>query len=752
MKKINSSKISNNPKQAPIHKSTNINSNINNPIKITNYYTPHTSDITSKENPDLYTEFIKLRKEIEENINLELNNINIPKNLTNSLITLLNTYQEEIFNNINKNNNSNKLKEIISNKLENILNFTKNQFKIIDLSRKNAINKLNLGFDKLNELFSKNNTINKNNSNPNIKLLRSENCIELINSLSKLIKNFMTNETLLTRQLEENYQNKNLFETTFNQIENNGLNFFNDAKNIFKKLKDLQSQISNNLKDDQKELKYKAIENKVLLKPSLSLNHYSGLMKAKKSLARNKRFLSIIGKLNNSCSNIKTNNDFSNASLDKEYLNTNPSITNNSTLINHDKKINCILHDVNSNEGIEGNKKNYSFLMKNLGRNSKSLEKEIVNLKNSFNSQVSVSKNSEEYESINNSNFVLAQKISEFFQIMNNLQKAIIQKKSNVNELKKNFEILKKKIQNYSELILKKANNYYNSINNTTNTNNSNNNNIIIVDNEIKNERLNTNTSIEIKYEKEMIKNKLDKSNSSQKQEKKPYSLLTGFSLKKIIEYENLIKIQTEKISQLESTNEKLIEDKVKLNNEITKLNDELLNINKIVNTKSKQLNIKTNGHNLIDLINILISNETNKICTEKENGVSKYYEENIKLKKIIEESIEIINDNIKNTACKYLNMKIPSLYYEMGESEQSDNATFKYNKNKIIINENNAKKAVNIFKNYNHSICEKIDKLQNQLNELKEVNDILKEIIRNTSEKVVDEKELINFEKDFFK
>ena len=67
--------------------------------------------------------------------------------------------------------------------------------------------------------------------------------------------------------------------------------------------------------------------------------------------------------------------------------------------------------------------------MKNLGRNSKSLEKEIVNLKNSFNSQVSVSKNSEEYESINNSNFIFAQKISEFFQLMNNLQKAIIQKK-----------------------------------------------------------------------------------------------------------------------------------------------------------------------------------------------------------------------------------------------------------------------------------------------------------------------------------
>ena len=52
--------------------------------------------------------------------------------------------------------------------------------------------------------------------------------------------------------------------------------------------------------------------------------------------------------------------------------------------------------------------------------------------------------------------------------------------------------------------------------------------------------------------------------------------------------------------------------------------------------------------------------------------------------------------------------MKIPSLYYEMGEIKQSDNATFKYYKNKIIINENNAVKAVNIFKNYNYSIFEK--------------------------------------------
>ena len=166
MKILNTSKNSNNEKQSSINKSMNKKDNINNPIKITNYYNTNSSDIILNENPDFYKEFIKLRKEIEDNINLELNNFNIPKNLTNSLITLLNTYQEEIFSNINKNYNQNKLKEIISKKLENILNFTKNQFKIIDLSRKNALNKLNIGFEKLNDLINKN--LNKNNKDLNL--------------------------------------------------------------------------------------------------------------------------------------------------------------------------------------------------------------------------------------------------------------------------------------------------------------------------------------------------------------------------------------------------------------------------------------------------------------------------------------------------------------------------------------------------------------------------------------------------------
>ena len=736
MKKIRISKNLNIQKQIPINKAAKKNKNINNnPIKITNYITPHTSDITSKENPDFYTGFVKLKKEIESNISLELNNIIVPKSLINSIITSMNTYKEEIYNNIYKNINSNKLKEFINNKFDNILNFIKNQFKIIEVSRKNAINKLNIGFERLNEFVSNNYNLNQN---PNIKLIQSENFIEIINSLSKLIKNFMTNESLLTKQLEENYSQKNLFNNLINQLENNGLNFFSEAKNIFQKLRDLQSQISNNLKEKKEEMKTKSITNKIFLKPSLSLNHYSGLMKAKRNLAKNKRFLSIIGKLNNSCSNIKSNNnDFSNASIEKEYINTNPSVTNNSTSINIDSKKIILNDSTNNNINIsndESNKKNYSFLIKNLLRNSKRLEKEIINLKNSFNSQNSVSKNSEEYENlsnINNLSYILAQKISEFFIVMNNLQKSILQKRKNINELKKKFELLKKNIEYYSSLILKK---------------NTNSNNIIIVDGEMKNERLNTNTSTEIKYEKEKIRNKLNCSN--QKNEKSD-SLLNKISLSKLIEYENLNKIQNEKIKKLETSNELLKEDNTKLNTQISKLNEEFFNINKIINNKIKQLNIKTEENNLCNLINFLISNEKNQNFLEKENGINKYYNENIKLKKIIEECIEIIYNNIKNKASKYLNMKIPSLFNEINNEE---NVSIKSQENKIKINERNAKKAVNLFITYNNSLSDKMEKMEKTINDLKEINEIYKEIIKNTSEDDVDEKELIDFEKEFFK
>ena len=177
-----------------------------------------------------------------------------------------------------------------------------------------------------------------------------------------------------------------------------------------------------------------------------------------------------------------------------------------------------------------------------------------------------------------------------------------------------------------------------------------------------------------------------------------------------------------------------------------------MLNINKKVHSKIKNLNLKTNGNDIIELINILFSNEKNKLYLEEENGINKYYEENIKLKKLFEECIEIINESIKKTSNQYLNMKIPSLFYEINDNEQSENATFKYNKNKVVFNENNIKKAVNVFKNYNILICDKIEKLQNKIKELKEVNDIFKDIIKNTSEKVHDEKELINFDKEFFK
>ncbi len=93
--------------------------------------------------------------------------------------------------------------------------------------------------------------------------------------------------------------------------------------------------------------------------------------------------------------------------------------------------------------------------------------------------------------------------------------------------------------------------------------------------------------------------------------------------------------------------------------------------------------------------------------------------------------------------------MKIPSLFNEINNEE---NVSIKSQENKMKINERNAKKAVNLFITYNNSLSDKMEKMQKTINDLKEINEIYKEIIKNTSEDDVDEKELIDFEKEFFK
>ena len=93
--------------------------------------------------------------------------------------------------------------------------------------------------------------------------------------------------------------------------------------------------------------------------------------------------------------------------------------------------------------------------------------------------------------------------------------------------------------------------------------------------------------------------------------------------------------------------------------------------------------------------------------------------------------------------------MKIPSLFNEINNEE---NVSIKSQENKIKINERNAKKAVNLFITYNNSLSDKMEKMEKTINDLKEINEIYKEIIKNTSEDDVDEKELIDFEKEFFK
>ena len=245
----------------------------------------------------------------------------------------------------------------------------------------------------------------------------------------------MTKESILIKQIRDNITKINSIKNIINNIEENGLFFFNEAKDIFKKLKEIQ--ISSSKQVILSPTLSSGIKNrpKKSLKNSNSLNHFNTNLKSnylnmKNNGFNNMKILAALGTLNNSFTTNSSNN-FSNISIEKEYLNTNPS----TSIINNEIR-NKLCNNLNS-----------------------SAEKEkILNLKNSFMSVKTETKNSEENVSLNNQNLAnnLAKKILEFFREMNNLQKAIVQKKNNIHLMKKKFEITKKSIENFALEIQKK--------------------------------------------------------------------------------------------------------------------------------------------------------------------------------------------------------------------------------------------------------------------------------------------------------
>ncbi len=790
MKKSKSLKVNQNIEQ--------INQNLNNPNvnKVTRNFqnninkngipSYHLSKVSSKEKDDFFEDFQKIKSYLISKINIELNNkdLNI-QNILNNLISLFNNLQNELFNNRisikDKNLEQNKFKEIIEINLQKIIKYLSDIFNNIDLNKKNFFEKVNSSLEKINTIFLKNILNNQNNIISTNKIennfLQNNNVITLINSISKLIKLYMTKESILIKQIRENYSKLNIIKNITNDIEENGLNFFKEAKDIFKKLKEIQNfsskqiLLSPTLTSELKTL------NKKNLKNSNSLNHFNpktnyNFFKTKNNDFNNMKLLAALGTLNNSFTTNSSNN-FSNISIEKEYLNTNPS----TSIINNEIR-NKLTYNLNTS--VEKDKEKNS------------------NLKNSFMSVKTDTKYSEDNISFNKNNLGLnlAKQILEFFQEMNKLQKAIVQKKNNIHSMKKKFEITKKNIENFA---LKIQRNYYKQ--------NNNKNNIFIVDDEDKKDISNNDNSTEVKKEKIYYLKKNDKNTNNNNNSK-------------LKQYEKLIKVQKEKIDNLKQSNETLIKDKKRLNIEILNLQNQIDEITKIINEKTQNLNLNSknniiekikaifdSNNNNITLMNInnnnnnnnnnnssLINipnenndndnnnnnnselnknlennkntniNSSNNIKQEIENGstMNKYYEENIQLKKLFQECINIINIIVKNNSKKYSNIEFPSLTEDSNSDNSSeDNNIIISNENSkinssledsFIINGENIKNAIELFKKYNNEMTEIMSKMKDKIYSLKEANKALTEIIQCSNCEQVEEKELVNFdEKDNF-
>ena len=398
----------------------------------------HLSKVSSKEKDDAFDEFQKIKSYLLSNINIELNNKDLnTQNIYNYIISLFNNLQNEIFNNKlsikNKNIEQNKFKENVENHIQKILKYLSSVFNNIDLNRRNILNKFNSGLEKINSIFIKNILNNQNKIITNNKMnseafLQNGNVISLINTVSRLIKLYMTKESILIKQIRDNITKINSIQNIINNIEENGLYFFNEAKDIFKKLKEIQMSSSKQVILSPTLSSGIKTQPKKYLKNSNSLNHFntnlnSNYLNMKKNSFNNMKLLAALGTLNNSFTTNSSNN-FSNISIEKEYLNTNPS----TSIINNEIR---------------------NKFCNNLNSSAEKDKEKIINLKNSFMSVKTETKNSEENISLNNQNLAnnLAKKILEFFREMNNLQKAIVQKKNNIHLMKKKFEITKKNIR-----------------------------------------------------------------------------------------------------------------------------------------------------------------------------------------------------------------------------------------------------------------------------------------------------------------
>ena len=369
----------------------------------------------------------------------------------------------------NTSENSSQIINNYTNNNNNIIIFDENQKKQFlneEENIVNLINNLSTNIRTINKkykssLFNIANLIDYSNN----KLVEVKNKLQLINinAMSKYSLNYKNlNESI--NDMDKVYSiNINII-NEIQSLDNNQKIFFEEAKEIFNNLK-----INHKIKIKEYQKLFKSIQNiqsNSKSKENNSINCYytiNNLSLNKKN--RNKKFYNYNDKKEKRGKSLP--NKIKTEINELKYLKLN--VGNNRT-----RNISNYLNETSMSNKTMNNNYNISNVFNNTNPNSFYKSNIVDNILTLYKNESNNKYNKIEIEKVNDINY-LANIMIEFFSRMNNLQKSIINKKPNINILKKDFELFKRKIIEYLQIIIDKNKdkdidndinnkNYYNTI------------------------------------------------------------------------------------------------------------------------------------------------------------------------------------------------------------------------------------------------------------------------------------------------
>ena len=588
---------------------------------------------------------------------------------------------------------------------------------------------------------SKSNRKNKRATIDLVNVVYDEEFVSLINSLSKVIKNYYTltlniirdlyNNSLVIdnnsiyskclineinyntkekiKQLEEKIETisntKKIFEKNILLVHSNLNKFFNDSKQIFQNLKNIRNSKINYAIELNK--RYEHVSNNSMINFKTSFEKNDSLIdqidneryhkKFNNSLS-NEKPLSSLSYKRNRLFHLKGNSTEINKRHKLKSIYFNNNLTNNGPIINnnHSFKIkNKLIDDfpkkINSYENTTNYKQNDKKIKIGNLNNILEFTPEIAKNKSSYNNfyinqNSNINLNSNDINNINNNNLELSYKVIEFLSLLSNISKNNSKNNPNIRKMIQNFEKTKKNLFELSKKFIEQNN---------------------INESKLYSRKSSSNST-----------NGKEKNNNISKKEMQLILMNNNIeNIRKGIEYKELIdkiKYLSNNINKLEKQNKQLSY----INNNTKK---ELMNNTLLLSKKNSQLNlINKEKSQYISQINVLQKDNEAlmELIKEKNNKDIKNGENtNIKELNIIKQKEKTINelnkkinefDKIlieKNNESNILSNKIKelneSLDFYKNEIQKKDNIIQQIkidnnNKNNTIINKQNVKNQFN--------------------------------------------------------